>query len=96
MKIRYLPRAFADLEAIHSYISKHNRAGALQVTAAVTTSILGLVDFPDMGQPADAEDVRVLRSAHHTYNIFYSVKGEEIQVLHIRHQARKPPTKEEL
>ena len=96
MRVRYLPRAFADLEAIHSYIEKRNPEAALQVTAAITKSISGLADFPEIGQAADEENVRVLRSAHRSYNIFYSAMGEEIQILHIRHPARRPPGADEL
>lgn len=96
MRVRYLPRAFADLEAIHSYIAKHSPETAVHVTAAITKSISSLADFPEIGQAVDEENVRVLRSAHHTYNIFYSVKGEEVLILHIRHPARRPPGVDEL
>jgi toxin ParE1/3/4 len=96
MRVRYLPRAFADLEAIHSYIAKHSPEAAVQVAGAITKSISGLAEFPEIGQAVDEENVRVLRSAHHAYNIFYSVIGEEIQILHIRHPARRPPEVNEL
>jgi toxin ParE1/3/4 len=96
MKVRYLPRAFADLEAIHSYIEQRNPEAAVRVAAAIAKSISGLADFPEIGQAVDEENVRVLRSAHHTYNIFYSVQGEEVQILHIRHPARRPPDMDEL
>jgi plasmid stabilization system protein ParE len=49
-----------------------------------------------MGQPADHLNVRVLRSAHHSYRIYYVIKGDEIQILHIRHSARKQPAASEL
>jgi toxin ParE1/3/4 len=96
MKVRYLPRAFADIQAIHSYIAKNSPEAALRVTAAVANSIRGLAEFPDMGQATDDADVRVLRSSHHTYNIYYSIAGDEIQILHVRHPARRPPTADEL
>jgi toxin ParE1/3/4 len=91
MNIRYLPRAFADLEAIHSYIEKRNPEAAVRIAAAIAKSISGLADFPEIGQATDDENVRVLRSAHHIYNIFYLVRGEEVQILHIRHPSRRPP-----
>ncbi len=96
MRVRYLPRAFADLEAIHSCIAKHSPEAAIQVTGAITKSISGLADFPEIGQAVDEENVRLSRSAYHTYNIFYSVTGEEVQILHIRHPARRPPGADEL
>ncbi|MFZ0526810.1 MAG: hypothetical protein WA776_14975 [Xanthobacteraceae bacterium] len=41
----------------------------LEVTGAITKSISGLADFPGSGRAVDEENVRVLRSAHHTYNV---------------------------
>jgi plasmid stabilization system protein ParE len=55
MRVRYLPRAFADLEAIHSYIAKHSPEAAVQVAGAITKSISGLAEFPEIGQAVDEE-----------------------------------------
>jgi toxin ParE1/3/4 len=96
MRVRYLPRAFAELEAIHDYLSNRNPQSALRTAAAIRNSIVALVDFPEMGQPADHPNVRVLRSAHHSYRVYYVIKGDEIQILHIRHSARKQPAASEL
>jgi plasmid stabilization system protein ParE len=93
MRIRYLPHAFAELEAIHNYLSNRSLQSALRTTTAIRNSIVALVDFPEMGQPADHLNVRVLRSAHHSYRVY---KGDEIQILHIRHSARKQPAAGEL
>ena len=90
MRVRYLPRALADLEIIYAYIAKRNPPAADRVTAAIRRSIAGLTEFPEIGQPADAPNVRVLRSAHQPYQVYYSIIGEEIHILHIRHSARRP------
>ena len=96
MRVRYLPRAFAELEAIHDYLSSRNPQAALRTTAAIRSSIIALTDFPETGQPADLQNVRVLRSAHHNYHVYYSIRGDEIQIPHIRHSARKPAVQGEL
>jgi toxin ParE1/3/4 len=96
VRIRYLPRAFAELEAINSYLVNRNPQAALLVTEAIKNSIFSLGGFPEMGQLTDEEHVRILRSAHHAYNIYYSIVGDEVQILHIRHVARRPPAAGEL
>jgi toxin ParE1/3/4 len=96
MRVRYLPRAFAELEAIHDYLSNRNPRAALRTTGAIRSSIVALADFPEMGQPADFQNVRGLRNAHHNYHVYYSIRGDEIQILHIRHSARKPAVHGEL
>ena len=96
MKVRYLPRALADFEAIHAYIANRNPQAALRVTAAIRSSVLGLSEFPEIGQPADDPRVRVLHSFYHSYKIYYSVVNDEIQILHIRHPSRRPPGPAEL
>jgi plasmid stabilization system protein ParE len=96
VRIRYLTRAFADLEAIYAYIAKRNPKAAIQTTAAIRASIDSLAYFPEIGQLANRTNVRVLHSAHHNYKIYYSIIEDQVQILHIRHAARKPPTEDEL
>ena len=96
MKVRYLPRAFADLQAIHSFVAKHDPNAALRITGAIRQSISALAVFPEIGQAVEDSEIRVLRSSHYSYNIYYALKATEVHVLHIRHPARKPPTPEEL
>jgi toxin ParE1/3/4 len=96
MKVRYLPRAFADLEAIYSFVAKQDPNAALRITGAIRQSIGALAVFPEIGQVVEDSDVRLLRSSHQSYNIYYVLKAAEVHVLHIRHPARKPPTPEEL
>jgi plasmid stabilization system protein ParE len=96
VRVRYLPRAFADLEAIYSYVANRNPQAALGIIAAIRNSVVVLSAFPEVGQPADDSGVRVLHSSHHIYKIYYSIADDEIQILHIRHAARRPPGAGEL
>jgi plasmid stabilization system protein ParE len=47
--------------------------------------------FPHIGQEIDEADVRMLSLVRYPYLIFYRVKADEIEVLHIRHGARQRP-----
>jgi plasmid stabilization system protein ParE len=60
MKVRYTPRAAADIEDIHAYIAERNPKASIAVVARIRQAIEGLGDFPGMGRMTDREDVRVL------------------------------------
>jgi len=49
MKVRFTPRAFADLEAIRHYIHQFNPAGAGRVIALIEKIAMRLGDFPESG-----------------------------------------------
>ena len=41
---------------------------------------------------ADREDVRVAPLLRYSYNVFYTVVGETVRIVHIRHTSRRPWT----
>ena len=90
MKVRYTPRAFADLDIIRTYISQFNPAAAGRVVTLVEKIVKRLGDFPESGQHADELDTRIAFSPRYPYRIYYRIVAEEILILHIRHAARRP------
>jgi plasmid stabilization system protein ParE len=90
MRVRYTPRAFSDLEAIRTYIAKHNPAAAGKVVALIEKIVLRLGDFPESGQRSDKLDARVAFSTRYPYRIYYRVASDQVLILHIRHAARRP------
>jgi toxin ParE1/3/4 len=90
MRVRFTPRAFADLETIRSYISRHNPAAAGRVIALIKKLAFGLGDFPEAGQRSDELDARVVFSPRYPYRIYYRIGSGEVLILHIRHAARRP------
>lgn len=49
MKLRFTPRAAADLEAIHTYIAADNPDAARQVVARIMASAEMIEIFPKLG-----------------------------------------------
>ena len=90
MKVRYTPRAIANLDAIFSYIDQSSPAGALRVKSRIQQLIEGLADFPLAGRETGFRKMRVLVAGRFPYLIFYRVIGQEVQIIHIRHGARRP------
>jgi toxin ParE1/3/4 len=60
MKVRWTPRALAQLEAIHAYIAVENRAAAAKVIAGIRNTAAMLADFPAAGEQTDRGDVRTI------------------------------------
>lgn len=93
MRVRYTPRAFADLDDIRTYISKHNPTAALKVVATIEKIVARLGDFPESGQESDELDVRIVFTTRYPYRVYYRIRTDEISIVHIRHTSRKPAAK---
>ncbi len=44
-----------------------------------------------MGVPSSQPGVRILQPTRYPYRIYYTVQGDEIVILHIRHTSRQAP-----
>ena len=97
MKVRYSPRAAADLAAIADYLSARTAQGARALERALRATVALIADFPGSGRIVDQRpNVRVIPVARFPYLIFYTVSGDDVIVLHVRHSARKPADVDDL
>ena len=92
MKVEFAPRATADLKRIGE---QSRRAFGDTVAAALETYIRATVArisvVPDGAQRLPQRPgVRVIPLIRYPFKIFYTVVGETISILHIRHAARRP------
>ena len=92
MKVRYSPRALAQLEEIHRYIAQHNPRAATAVVARIEELCEKLGEFPGMGAATDQPGVRLVPVVRYPYLIFYALITEinEVRILRIRHGRRRP------
>jgi toxin ParE1/3/4 len=91
MKLRFTPRAIADLIEIADYIHARNPAGSERVRAAIYQGLQTLILFPYVGRRQKAQGVRKLVTGKYAYLIYYTVDeaAEEIVILNIKHPARR-------
>ena len=91
MKIRYRPRALADIESIFQFINERSPAGARNVLHALADAIDEIGAHP-LGSPvASDQDIRVKILTRYRYKIFYSIVDDAfVEILHVRHGARRP------
>ena len=91
MKLRFTPRAIANLIEIADYILEHNPQAARRVRAAIYESLQNLILFPHVGRRQKAEGVRKLVTRKYPYLVYYTVDeaADEIVILNVKHPARR-------
>jgi addiction module RelE/StbE family toxin len=92
MRLRYDPRAIQDLQDIRDYLTAQASAKAAEVIRRhLRARIERLGAHPFIGIATDNPDIRVLPPTRYPYRIYYTVRGDEVVILHIRHTARRMP-----
>jgi toxin ParE1/3/4 len=91
MKLRFTPRATANLIEIAEYLHARNPTAALRVRAAIYDSLQNLILFPQVGRRQKIEGVRKFVTRKYAYLVYYTVDeaADEIVILNIKHPARR-------
>jgi toxin ParE1/3/4 len=96
VRLRFAPRARADIADIHQYIAQHNAAAATAIVRQIRATSQLLARHPRLGRETDISGVRVLPSARYPYLVYHRVLGDELIVIHIRDGRRAAPGEQEL
>lgn len=92
LKVSLHRRARADLKSIRDYITQHTGArSAERVRVHLMQRIGQLSNAPHIGVASPNPALRILQPTRYPYRIYYTVQGDEIVILHIRHTARRMP-----
>jgi addiction module RelE/StbE family toxin len=89
MTVRFTPDAQADIDAIFNYLNERNPSAAQRVRAKLRSDAERLGTFHDLGPETDVPGVRVVVDSRYPYLIFYTVRGEDVFVVHVSHAARE-------
>jgi toxin ParE1/3/4 len=89
MTVSYSRRARRDLEDILQYLSERSPGGAQNVSRSIAAAIETLADNPDIGIRTSRPGVRVRLAVGYPYKVFYRVRDDAVEILHIRHGARQ-------
>ena len=88
MIVRFTRRAEADLVSIHSYLIERSPQGAANVGASIQRGIRFIADHPLGGTKINPPlFVKILTD--YPYKIFYRIHEHHIEIVHIRHAARR-------
>jgi plasmid stabilization system protein ParE len=92
MKLVYSRQALADIEAIATYYSeKASPAIASSIEQTFLAAFERLRRNPDSAPRVTQRlGVRCVTVVRYPFRIFYRANGDTIEILHIRHTARRP------
>ena len=90
MRVRYRAQALADIDEIRRYLQKRSPSGARNVLRSIYESVKFIAENPRASEETDDPAVRVKVVLEYPYKIFYSVHPDVIEILHVRHSARRP------
>jgi plasmid stabilization system protein ParE len=91
MRLRFAPRAIANLIEIADYFHERNPAAGRRVRSDIYAALEDILLFPAAGRLQNVESVRKFVTRTFAYLLYYRIdEGEdEIVVLSIRHPARR-------
>jgi len=92
MKLVYSRRALSDIEAIASYYATHASPAVAQAIEARFTDVIQRICRAPQSAPrlTQRSQVRVVSVVRYPFRIFYRVRNDTIDILHIRHTSRRP------
>jgi plasmid stabilization system protein ParE len=96
VRLRFAPRARADIADIYQYITQHNTSAANSVVRQIRETSVLLARYPGLGRETDIPEVRVFPTARYPYLVYHRVLRDELIVIHVRDGRRDAPDVHEL
>ena len=96
MRLRFSPRAYADIVDIHEYIAQHSPQAATAVVTQIRITSLRLARYPSLGRETDVPGVRVFPTARYPYLVYHRVIADEVVIIHVRDGRRAAPESRDL
>jgi toxin ParE1/3/4 len=88
--VEWKRQAYQDLLRIGERIAKDSPASALKLLNSIRAQVNSLAEHPYIGRAGDVPGTREL-VVHSHYIVYYRVIGRGIEVLRIKHSARRRP-----
>jgi toxin ParE1/3/4 len=93
VRVRWLRRALANLDAEAEYIAEDDPAAAGRVVLNILRAVDLLKRNPALGRAGRVAGTRELVVPGTPYIVPYRVRGEAVEILRVFHAARKWPEK---
>jgi plasmid stabilization system protein ParE len=91
MKVRYTDPAIEDFQQATAYFLEHAPFVAADFADSVDRAIAQLRENPYLVQETERAGIRRWYINRFRYSIYYTIAGDELVFLHIRHAARLRP-----
>jgi toxin ParE1/3/4 len=89
MIVRFTERAENDLAAILDYLMASSPEGARRVAASLEETIRIIADYPFGARKTARPTLLVKIVPRYPYKIFYRVRDDTVEIVHIRHASRR-------
>jgi len=96
VRLRYTPRARADIAEIHQFIAQHSPRAASAVVNQIRVTSRLLAEYPELGRETDISGVRVFPTARYSFLVYHHIRGDDVVIVHVRHGRRDAPEADEL
>jgi plasmid stabilization system protein ParE len=90
MIVRFTPRAESDLAEILDFLIALSPEGARRVAASLEEAIRVIANHPFGARKTGRPLLFVKIVLRYPYKIFYRVRDDAIEIVHIRHASRRP------
>jgi len=92
MKLVYSRRALADLDGIATYYAANASPAIAESIQRRLTDVADRICHAPEAAPrvSQRSQVRVAAIVRYPFRIFYRLRGDTIDILHIRHTSRRP------
>jgi toxin ParE1/3/4 len=91
VSVRYTRDALSDIDQILSYLNERSPAAAVSVADAIGTVVARLEHFPESAPETEIPGLRAALTQRYPYIVFYRLRGSDIEVVYVRHAARRRP-----
>jgi toxin ParE1/3/4 len=90
VRLRFTPRALAELDQILTYIEERSPQGARRVHSRIQAVTELLTRYPNSGRATSNPRLRRITTVPYPYLIFHELTEDEIIIVGVRHGARDP------
>ena len=94
MKLVYSRQALADLNTIATYYAAHASPAVAEAIRRRLHEVTDRIRRVPEAAPCVSQrsHIRVVTVVRYPFRIFYRVRDDAIDILHIRHTSRRPPS----
>lgn len=89
MKIRWTPRAIANLVALRTFIERESDQRVALVVERIMESIELLADQPTIGRAGKLEGTREFVVPRTSYRVVYRIREEVVELISVIHGHRR-------
>jgi plasmid stabilization system protein ParE len=93
MRVRWLRKALANLDAEASFIAEDDPTAARAVMRRVLGAVAILAAQPNLGRPGRVPGTRELVVPEARHLVPYRVRGDVVEILRVFHTSRRVPEK---